>query len=108
MDSAFIRLNQVKERELVNGLNAKMIHFEKLTVAHVKIDKGAELPQHRHPHEQITNVISGELKMTLGDNTFHCHAGDVLMIPSDIPHSAFAVTDCYVIDVFHPVRDDYR
>jgi len=104
----FISLSILDEKEIIPGFYGKMIHTEQLSVAHFRVEKGSTLPEHHHVHEQVTNVISGELEMTVGGETKVCKAGDVVVIPSDIPHSARALTDCRLIDVFQPARDDYR
>lgn len=104
----FIDLQKLPERELAPGFNARLIHTAKVTVAHVAVKKGSILPAHQHLHEQVTNIVSGELEMTVGGETVVCKPGMSVAIPSNILHSARAITDCYVIDIFQPVREDYR
>lgn len=104
----FIQLSDLAAKEIIPGFHGKMIHTNNLTVAHFRIDRGSVLPEHHHVHEQVTNVLAGELEMTLGGETRICRAGDVAIIPSHMPHSARALTDCVVVDVFQPARDDYR
>ena len=104
----FIDLEKLPERELVPGFNARLLHTGKVTIAHVNVRKGSVLPAHKHFHEQVTNIISGELEMTVGGETVICTPGMSINIPSNVLHSARAVTDCYVIDVFCPEREDYK
>jgi quercetin dioxygenase-like cupin family protein len=104
----FYSQDQLPLKELFPGFDARLIHADGLTVAHVTIAAGSALPEHHHVHEQITNVIHGELEMTVAGQTAVCNAGTSIVIPSNAPHSARALTDCYVIDVFQPVREDYR
>ncbi len=104
----FISISDLDEKEIIKGFFGKMVHTGRLTVAHFRIEKGSTLPEHHHVHEQVTNIVSGELEMTVGGETKVCKAGDVVVIPSDVPHSARALTDCRVIDVFQPAREDYR
>lgn len=104
----FLQLEKLPARELVPGFIAKLVHTDKVTVAHVRAVKGSRLPEHQHPHEQVTNVLSGELEMTVDGETEICTAGTVITIPSNRPHSALALTDCEIIDVFQPVRADYK
>ncbi len=109
MKSEFICLQEdVREKELVPGFNARLVHTDQITVGHVHAKAGSVLPEHQHPHQQVTNVISGELSMTVDGETRVCKAGDAVVIPGHTPHSARALTDCYLIDVFQPVREDYR
>lgn len=79
-----------------------------MSIAHVRLVEGSVLPEHHHPHEQVTNVLEGTLEMIVGGETCLCQAGDVVVIPSNVPHSAVAKTACKVIDVFQPVRADYK
>ena len=105
---SFLRLNDIEEKELFPGFFAKLIHTEGVSIAHLRIVAGSELPEHFHPHEQITNVLEGELEMTVGGEKKINRAGEVVVIPSNVPHSGKAITDCLVIDVFRPARDDYK
>ena len=109
MKSEFVRLDDsVAAKELVPGFTARLLHTDQITVGHVHAKAGSVLPEHQHPHQQVTNVISGELSMTVDGETRTCKAGDAVVIPGDTPHSARALTDCYLIDVFQPVREDYK
>lgn len=104
----FVSINNIPEKELVPGIYACLVHMEGVSVARVRIEKDAVLPEHAHVHEQVTNLLSGQLEMTVGGQTKVCKAGDVVMIPSQVPHSAKALTECELIDVFQPVREDYK
>lgn len=104
----FISLSGVEEKEIIKGFFGKMIHTDNMTVAHFRVLAGSELPEHHHVHEQVTNVLSGELEMTVGGKTHVCKAGEVIVIPSNVPHSARALTDCRLVDVFQPAREDYK
>jgi quercetin dioxygenase-like cupin family protein len=66
------------------------------------------MPAHAHMHEQTTQVISGELEMTINGNTEVLKPGSITVIPPNAIHSANALTDCEVIDTFCPVREDYK
>jgi quercetin dioxygenase-like cupin family protein len=79
-----------------------------MTVAHVKLDAGAILPEHEHVHEQVVNVIQGELELTADGVSHSLTPGKVMVLAPNVPHSGRAVTDARVIDVFHPVREDFR
>jgi len=104
----FVALNQLKERELVPGFRARFVHGEHITVGQIRIEAGSTLPQHAHPHEQISTLVKGRFEFTLGGETMVLELGSVVMIPPHVPHSARALTDCLVIDTFYPVREDYR
>ena len=59
-------------------------------------------------HEQVVNVLRGEFELTVDGETKHLKPNDVACIPSNAVHSGKAITDCYILDVFYPVREDYR
>ena len=92
----------------VEGYRARMVHSESMTLAYWEVDAGAALPEHSHPHEQVASVIEGEFELTVGDEAHTLRPGDVVVIPPDVLHSGRAVTDCRLIDAFHPVREDYK
>jgi len=106
--SYFQNKNDIPEKELVPGIFVRMVHMEGTTVMHVRIEKGAVLPEHHHVHEQVTNILEGELELTVGGQKRLCKAGDIVTIPSNVPHSAVSHNGCTAIDVFQPVREDYK
>jgi Uncharacterized conserved protein, contains double-stranded beta-helix domain len=104
-------MNSIKDitpRELVKGFTGRYIHGKGLTLGYVEIKAGNKLPEHHHVHEQITFIIEGQLDMMIGGKSCSLTAGMYYVIPSNVPHSAIAKTDCKAIDVFNPVREDYK
>ena len=104
-------MNSIKDiipRELVAGFTGRYVHGKNLTLGYVEITAGNQLPEHHHVHEQITFIIEGQLDMTIGGKPCSLTAGMYYVIPSNVPHSAIARTDCKAIDVFNPVREDYK
>ena len=69
---------------------------------------GGSLPEHAHPHAQITNMLEGEFKMIVDGEQQTLKANMVAVIPSNVSHSGTALTDCRITDVFYPVHEDYR
>ena len=105
---AFINLADVEEKVLVPGTRVQFVHSENMTFAYWMFEAGAELPDHSHPHEQVANIIEGELELTLDGKAVIIKPGQVVVIPSGVSHSGKAITDCKIIDVFYPIREDYR
>jgi len=101
-------LSDIPVKQIIPGFFGRMIHGDASTLAIWDIKKGSSLPQHHHVHEQITYIVEGELEMVIGGEKYLMKAGTVHVIPSNVPHSAVALTDCRVIDSFAPARDDYR
>jgi quercetin dioxygenase-like cupin family protein len=101
-------LNELPEREVVPGFHGRFVHGENFTVANWRIEQDAILPEHSHPHEQATQVLLGELEITMGGTIYRLTPGQVLVIPGGVAHSGRAISPCEVVDVFQPARDDYR
>ncbi|MBI3138752.1 MAG: cupin domain-containing protein [Sphingobacteriales bacterium] len=102
------QLKDCKPKDLAPGLTGYYAHGAQMTLGLVEIKKGSDLPMHQHPHEQITYILEGQLDMTIGGERCQLKAGMYYVIPSNVRHGAVAVTDCKVIDVFNPVREDYQ
>lgn len=105
----FINLKDVPAKELLPGFSGKMIHTDNMTLAYWDIKAGSILPEHSHVHEQVAaQVIAGEFELTLEGETQLMRAGDIAVIPSNVKHSGRAITDCQLLDVFSPAREDYQ
>ncbi len=104
----FVNLKEKPYFDLIPGIRGKVVHGEKITVAHWDIAAGTVLPLHSHVHEQIANVISGSFELTIAGETQVLEAGMVGIIPSGVEHSGKALTDCHLIDVFQPARPEYE
>ena len=104
----YLDLKDIKEREIVPGYRAKFVHSDDMTLAFWEIDPGAELPEHNHPHQQISNVLEGKFELTVDGETRILEPGLVAVIPGGVSHGGRAITACKLLDAFHPSRDDYR
>ena len=101
-------LDQIEPRETVKGFKAKYIHSETMTLAFLEVAAGAMMPVHQHVHEQISQVLEGKFELTINGESKVYEPGGVVIIPSNIPHGGMAITDCKLLDIFSPVREDYR
>ena len=104
----YINISEIPLKDLVKGIKGRYVHAASTTIGFVEIEKGAILPAHSHAHEQTTQVTKGKLKMTIGEETIILGPGMFTVIPSNVVHSAIALTDCTVTDTFCPVREDYK
>jgi quercetin dioxygenase-like cupin family protein len=86
-------------KTLVYGVNTLFTEFI--------LEAGHTLPMHSHSQEQTGYLVSGEIRLTIGDETFTVEPGDSWCIPGDVPHGAEIVSDSVAIEVFSPVRADY-
>jgi quercetin dioxygenase-like cupin family protein len=103
-----MNLSKIPSKEIMPGYYGKMVHGENMTWAFWDVEKNAEVPEHHHVHEQIMHVLEGTFEFTVGGNTNIHHPGDVVVIPSNVPHSGKALTVCKLMDVFSPVREEYK
>lgn len=100
-------IKNIIPKELVEGITGYYAHGTNMTFGYIEIKAGTKMAVHQHVHEQITYIIEGQLDMMIGGKPCSLTAGMYYVILSDTPHGAFAVTDCKLIDVFNPVREDY-
>jgi quercetin dioxygenase-like cupin family protein len=100
--------NALAPRQLAPGVVARLVHGDALTLMRATIEAGATLPLHRHPHEQATTVLRGQLRLTIAGTEHLLGPGMTALIPGNVEHGARAVDECEVLDVFTPVREDYR
>jgi quercetin dioxygenase-like cupin family protein len=101
-------LNEIPSKEVFPGFVGRFIHSDNMTFAYWEIKKGSSLPEHSHVHEQVVNMLEGEFEITLNGEANPLTAGMVLPIPSHAKHAGRAITDCKILDVFYPVREDYK
>lgn len=98
-------------REKVNDLlDRRLITGDRMMLAHVYLQKGCLVPMHQHENEQLTYVLEGRLDFTIGadrSRKVSVGAGEVLHIPSNVPHEAVAAEDTLDVDVFSPPRADW-
>lgn len=99
---------QIPAFEITKGFKAKFVHTDSMTLAMVEVEEGALLPLHHHVHEQITTILEGKFEMQMSGETHLLEPGSTFTIPSNEPHSGRALTGCRILDVFSPVREDFR
>jgi quercetin dioxygenase-like cupin family protein len=88
-------------------ISRKVISGQRAMVAQVFLKKDAVVPEHRHESEQITYILEGALKFELEGNEVIVRQGEVLLIPSNVPHRAVALEDTLDLDIFCPIRTDW-
>jgi quercetin dioxygenase-like cupin family protein len=104
----FTKGNEVQNRDVVPGITMKTTVFgDTMLMTEFHLQKGVNLPPHRHPHEQAGYLITGKLILTIDGREFATMPGDSWDIPGDVMHSAVAVEESVAIEVFSPVREDY-
>jgi len=104
----FVSVDDLDRSEELPGYLGAFVHGDNMTVTNWSVEAGAEFPEHAHPHEQISIVVAGTFELTLDGETDVLELGRIAVIPPNTPHSGRAQTECEIIDVFSPVREDYR
>jgi quercetin dioxygenase-like cupin family protein len=95
-------------REPVNQwLERKMIWGERVMITQVFLKRGCHVPRHQHVHEQIAYILEGALKFFVDGQEIIVRAGEVLHIPSNVPHEAVALEETLDLDIFSPPREDW-
>jgi quercetin dioxygenase-like cupin family protein len=96
------------ELEVLNDhMSRRFVSGEKLTVARILFKKGAPVSIHEHESEQISYVLEGTLRFQVAGDEVTLSKGQVLLIPSSVPHGAEALEDSVVLDIFSPIRQDW-
>ena len=107
--NTFPRLGEIAARAILDGsIRGHYAHANAMTIGEVHLDANCVVPMHDHPHEQLTYVIEGRFQFTVGGETTILEPGMVALIPGGVTHGGTTLTACKVVDVFAPVREDYR
>ena len=104
------RWADIPKERLSDVLDRKLITGDRMMLAHVYIKKGGVVPRHSHENEQITYILEGGLRFWIGadeSQVIDVLAGEVLHIPSHVPHKAEALEDTLDVDIFSPPRQDW-
>lgn len=107
MTHSYRSWDSVPLEEMSDLISRKLISGDKAMVAQVFLKKGAVVPEHNHESEQITYILEGALKFELEDREVVVSKGEVLHIPSFVPHRAVALEDTLDLDIFSPPRQDW-
>ena len=88
-------------------LRKTLVHGDKTLMVEFRLDEGSVLPRHSHPHEQTGYLVSGRMRLTIGDDVYDVHSGDSWCIGGNVAHEALALEESVAVEVFAPVREDY-
>jgi unsaturated pyranuronate lyase len=105
----FVSLSDTPSFALAAGATARALFGERSMLNRVELEPGATVALHSHPHEQLGLMLRGSMTMTIGDEQREIHEGHAYLVPPGVTHGATAGTaGAVVLDVFAPVREDYR
>ena len=109
MDTKIFRyFSDIATKEVAPGFFSKLIHTDTNTFNFLEVKAGSSIPLHQHIHEQCSFAIEGKFEMTVNGDTQVLEPGFFAIIPSNVQHGGTAITDCKLLDIFTPVREDYR
>jgi quercetin dioxygenase-like cupin family protein len=103
----YLAWKDVPREHLNPHIDREMVVGDKIMLARVLMKKGAHVPLHQHHNEQVTYILEGALKFNVGGKEIVVRSGEVLCIPSNMPHEAWAEEDTVDLDVFNPPREDW-
>lgn len=105
------RWDEMPKEPVTDGISRRLVTGERMMLAHVYLDEGTVVPRHAHENEQLTYILEGALRFSVGeegdDREVVVRAGEVLHIPPRVPHEAEALEDTLDVDVFSPPREDW-
>ena len=97
----------IPEEQMSAAISRQVIHGETMTVARIRLRKGAVVPLHQHTNEQISMVESGLMRFVISGEERILRSGETLTIPPNAPHLVEALEDSRALDLFSPVREDW-
>jgi quercetin dioxygenase-like cupin family protein len=101
------RWDDIALEKVTDMLSRKIITGEREMMTQIYLKRGCIVPLHSHESEQMTYVLTGSMKFLIGDDEITVREGEVLVIPSWVPHQAEALDDCLEMDIFSPIRQDW-
>jgi quercetin dioxygenase-like cupin family protein len=105
-----VKWDELPWEPVTDLISRRLVTSERMMLAQVLLKKGAVVPKHAHENEQLTYILQGSLRFRIGENLEReviVSAGEVLVLPSNVPHEAEALEDTLDVDVFCPPRQDW-
>ena len=107
--AGFESLSSVELQRIWDGVHARIVHGDRITLGVIELDANSVVPEHNHEHEQLGILLSGSLEFRVGDESRKLAPGETWSIPGNVPHEVRVGPDgAVVLDVFAPTRDDWR
>jgi quercetin dioxygenase-like cupin family protein len=103
-----VTLSSLPGKTIFPGITGHFAHMGRLSIGEVELAAGAVVPVHQHPNDQLTYILAGQAECTVGGETHTLAPGMCVLTPGGTPHTFRALTACRAIDVFTPVREDFR
>lgn len=105
---SFVEINNLLSKEIIKGYTARSVHTGTMSFLYWTVEAGAAMPLHSHVQEQVAHVLKGEFELTVAGETKVLKPGMIAVIAPHVLHGGRALTDCQLLDVFYPEREDYK
>jgi unsaturated pyranuronate lyase len=102
----FFDTRNIEAREVRPGWRGRFVHSAQMTFGYWEVTEGSWIHEHKHPEEEVWNVIDGEFEITIAGESMVARPGVVAVVPANAPHSVTALCDGRAIVVDHPVRGE--
>jgi quercetin dioxygenase-like cupin family protein len=106
-ESTYTRWSDIPVEPMNSRIGRQFVVGTHTMLARIQLAKGAHVPMHSHPNEQISHTLSGALKFVLEGKEIILGPGEILCIPPNVLHEAFALEDTIELDIFNPPRQDW-
>jgi len=101
------RWDAIEREQITPAIGRQYVTADRVTVARFELKKGGVVPKHSHENEQVSYVLSGELRFRFPDQEFVARGGELVQIPGGVEHEVEVLADAVVVDVFSPIRADW-
>ena len=106
-EAEFYTWAELPQTAMTPQIKRRLVSGEKLMMVELMLAKGAVVGVHRHPHEQITHIVSGALEFEVHGEKRIVQGGEVIVVPSHVAHGAVALADTVTLEAFSPPREDF-
>ncbi len=104
----FYKKDELPSKQLLPGVTLRSVYLENSMMTFFDLQPGSKIPSHKHPHEQITYLVKGSLRMTVSGETRLMEAGDIAVVAPEAEHFAEVGDEpALAVDSWHPIREDY-
>ncbi len=103
-----VKYEDVAGQDIGGGITRRILaHNGNMMIVEATFEKGAVGTEHRHPHEQVSYILSGSFRYTMEGETYELKKGDTYYVPPEVLHGAVALEDAVILDIFTPQREDF-
>ena len=103
-----VKYNEIQGTDIWGGITRRILaHEGGMMIVEATFQKGAVGTAHRHPHEQVSYILSGKFRYTMDGESYILEKGDTYYVPPEVLHGAEALEDSVILDVFTPQREDF-